>query len=103
LALSVAFAGTMHASASGVALAIASGAVTSGLGYVVWYAALPGLSALRAASVQLSVPPLAAFAGVLLLSETLSLRLVLASAAILGGVALVLFSRSLEARPQPAA
>jgi len=103
LALSVAFAGTMHASANGVALAIASGAVTSGLGYVVWYAALPGLSALRAASVQLSVPPLAAIAGVLLLSEAFSLRLVLASAAILGGVALVLFSRSLEARPQPAA
>ena len=103
LALSLAFAGAMHASAGGVALAIASGAVTSGLGYVVWYAALPGLSALRAASVQLSVPPLAAIAGVLLLSEAFSLRLVLASAAILGGVALVLFSRSLEARPQPAA
>jgi drug/metabolite transporter (DMT)-like permease len=103
LALSIAFAGTMHASAGGLALAVASGAVTSGLGYVVWYAALPGLSALRAASVQLSVPPLAAIAGVLLLSEAFSLRLVLASAAILGGVALVLFSRSLEARPQPAA
>jgi drug/metabolite transporter (DMT)-like permease len=103
LVLSVAFAGSMHASASGVALAVASGAVTSGLGYVVWYSALPGLSALRAASVQLSVPPLAAIAGVLLLSEAFSLRLVLASAAILGGVALVLFTRSLEARPQPAA
>jgi drug/metabolite transporter (DMT)-like permease len=102
LALSVVFAGAMRASAGGVALAIASGAVTSGLGYVVWYAALPGLTALRAASVQLSVPPLAALAGVLLLSEAMSLRLVLASTAILGGVALVLFSRTLAARPQPA-
>jgi len=100
LALSVVFASAMQASANGVALAVASGAVTSGLGYVVWYAALPGLSALRAASVQLSVPPLAALAGVLLLSEVLSARLVLASAAILGGVALVLFSRSIESRPR---
>jgi drug/metabolite transporter (DMT)-like permease len=75
-------------------LAIASGAVTSGLGYVIWYAALPQLSSLRAATVQLSVPPLAAIGGVVLLSEALSIRLVLASAAILGGIALVLFSRA---------
>jgi len=100
LALSLAFADSAHASAAGVALAIASGAVTSGLGYVVWYAALPGLTALRAATVQLSVPPLAAAAGVLLLGEALSMRLVLASAAILGGIALVLFSRTLAARPR---
>jgi drug/metabolite transporter (DMT)-like permease len=100
LALSLAFAGSIHLSAAGIALAVASGAVTSGLGYVVWYAALPGLSALRAATVQLSVPPLAALGGVLLLSEALSLRLLLASAAILGGIALVLFSRALAARPR---
>jgi len=99
LALSVCFASTLQASSAGIALAIASGAVTSGLGYVVWYAALPGLSALRAATVQLSVPPLAAFGGVLLLSEALSPRLLLSSAAILGGVALVLFSRSIDAQP----
>ena len=85
-----------------MALAIASGALTSGLGYVVWYAALPGLTALRAATVQLSVPPLAAAGGVLLLAEAVSMRLVLASAAILGGIALVLFSRSLAARPRHA-
>ena len=102
LALSVAFAGSIHLSAAGIALAVASGAVTSGLGYVVWYAALPGLTALRAATVQLSVPPLAALGGVLLLAEALSLRLVMSSAAILGGIALVLFSRSLAARPRRA-
>ena len=103
LALSLAFASAFQVSASGLALAIASGALTSGLGYVVWYAALPGLSALRAATVQLSVPPLAAVAGALVLAETVSMRLLLASAAILGGIALVLFSRTLAARPRPAA
>ena len=98
LALSLVFVGSAHASGEGVALAIASGALTSGLGYVVWYAALPRLTALRAATVQLSVPPIAAAGGVLLLGEVMSLRLVLASAAILGGITLVLFSRSLAAR-----
>ena len=83
-----------HADAAGIALAIASGAVTSGIGYVVWYAALRGLSALRAATVQLSVPLIAAFGGVLLLSEALTPRLLVASVAILGGVALVLAARS---------
>ena len=101
LGLSVVYASSCQASAEGVALAIASGAVTSGLGYVVWYAALPGLSALRAATVQLSVPPLAAAGGVLLLGEVMSARLLLASAAILGGIGLVLFSRSLAARQRP--
>lgn len=74
----------------GVALAILSGAVTSGLGYVVWYAALPGLGASRAATVQLTVPVIAAFGGVMLLDEVLSLRLVVAATLILGGVALTL-------------
>jgi drug/metabolite transporter (DMT)-like permease len=83
-----------HAQASGVWLAVASGAVTSGLGYVVWYAALKGLGAMRAATVQLSVPPIAAIGGVWLLSEALGFRLVVASVAILGGIALVLTRRS---------
>ena len=94
LGLSLGFASQFKVSGSGVMLAIASGAVTSGLGYVLWYAALPQLSALRAATVQLSVPPLAAIGGVLLLSEALTMRLVAASAAILGGIALVLLSRA---------
>lgn len=103
LALSAVFAGSAQANAGGLLLAIASGAISSGLGYVVWYAALPRLNALRAATVQLAVPPLAAAGGVLVLAEALSLRLVLASAAILGGIALVLLSRSLGARPRKAA
>lgn len=78
---------------AGFALALASGALASGLGYVVWYTALRGLSATRAAVSQLCVPPLAAFGGVLLLGEVLSARLLMASIAVLGGVALVIFGR----------
>ncbi|BCL75245.1 membrane protein [Jeongeupia sp. HS-3] len=74
----------------GVVYAILSGAFTSGCGYAIWYAALRGLSAAGAATVQLSVPVIVAIAGVLLLGEPLSPRLMLASAAILGGIALVL-------------
>jgi drug/metabolite transporter (DMT)-like permease len=93
LALSLALAGRAHAGAAGVGLAIASGALTSGVGYVIWYAALRGLTALRAATVQLAVPPIAAFAGVLLLDEAITPRLVGASVAILGGIGLVLAAR----------
>ncbi|MDZ4360805.1 MAG: DMT family transporter, partial [Variovorax sp.] len=96
-ALSLVFATRAHADARGVALAVASGALTSGLGYVVWYAALGRLSALRAATVQLSVPLLAAFGGVLFLSEAITPRLALASVAILGGIALVLSQKSRNA------
>lgn len=76
--------------AAGVGYALASGAVTSGLGYAIWYTALPALKATTAATVQLSVPVIAALGGVLLLGEPLSLRLVVASSAILGGIALVI-------------
>jgi len=84
----------VHADARGVVLAVASGAVTSGLGYVVWYAALRRLSALRAAVVQLSVPLIAAAGGALLLEEAFTLRLGVSALAILGGIALVLGSRA---------
>jgi len=77
----------------GAALAVASGALASGLGYVIWYAALGGLSATRAATVQLSVPVIAAFGGVLLLSEAITLRLLVSTVATLGGIALVLSQR----------
>ena len=96
LAASVALLAQVHADRSGIALAVASGAVTSGIGYVIWYAALPGLSAMRAATVQLSVPPIAAVGGVIVLSEAITARLALASVAILGGIALVLTSRALR-------
>jgi drug/metabolite transporter (DMT)-like permease len=81
------------ATTRGVALAVASGAIASGLGYVIWYAAVRRLAALRAAAVQLSVPVIAAFGGILLLDEQFTGRLVLASMAVLGGIALVLYSR----------
>ena len=83
-----------YANEAGVALAIASGALTSGIGYVIWYAALSKLTAMRAATVQLSVPLIAAFGGVAFLSEAITPRLATASATILGGIAMVLTSRS---------
>jgi drug/metabolite transporter (DMT)-like permease len=89
----------VYADAAGIALAIASGALTSGIGYVIWYAALSKLSAMRAATAQLSVPLIAAFGGVAFLSEAITPRLAAASVAILGGIALVLASRSQKPRP----
>lgn len=74
----------------GVLYALASGAITSGLGYAIWYAALPLLRASVAATVQLSVPVITTLGGALLLAEPLTLRLSLTSAMILGGIALVL-------------
>jgi drug/metabolite transporter (DMT)-like permease len=86
--------------ARGALLAVLSGAVASGLGYAIWYTVLPALRATQAATVQLSVPVIAAIGGVLLLGERLSLRLVLCSVAILGGIALVLHARKLGQRPE---
>lgn len=94
LVLSVLFVANAHADTAGIALAVASGALTSGIGYVIWYAALRRLSAMRAATVQLSVPLIAAFGGVVFLSESITPRLAAASVAILGGIAMVLLSRS---------
>ncbi|GAM98374.1 hypothetical protein U91I_02007 [alpha proteobacterium U9-1i] len=94
LALLAPFASTLHLSLEGIALAIASGAIASGLGYAVWYTALKGLRASEAAIVQLTVPVIAAAGAILLLGEALTLRFVLASAAILGGVALVLIAQT---------
>lgn len=82
---------------SGAAYAAASGALASGVGYAVWYTALRTLRATTAATVQLSVPILAALGGVLLLHEPPSLRLVLSGVAILGGVALVVLTRARQA------
>lgn len=83
----------LHIDASGVAYAVASGAIASGLGYAIWYSVLPSLKGATAASVQLSVPVLAAAGGILLLGEPLTLRFVLAGASILGGIALVVLAR----------
>ncbi|MFL6537236.1 MAG: DMT family transporter [Chthoniobacterales bacterium] len=75
---------------AGIAFAAMSGAITSGLGYVVWYATLPYLRATSAATVQLSAPVIAALGGVLLLGESLTARMMLASVAVLGGIALAI-------------
>ena len=85
---------SFQASSGGVTLAIASGAIASGCGYVIWYAALPRLSGTQAATLQLTVPAIAAFGGVMLLSESITWRLLIASAATLGGVAIVIAQRS---------
>ncbi|HET9405446.1 MAG TPA: DMT family transporter, partial [Burkholderiales bacterium] len=87
----------MHDGASldsaGIWYAVASGALSSGIGYAIWYMALPALKATQAATVQLSVPVIAALGGIAFLGESASLRLVLASAAILGGIALVIVEK----------
>jgi len=77
-------------SGRGITLAIVSGAITSGIGYVIWYAALEYLSAIQAALVQLSVPAIATAGGVILLVEPLSLRLLISSALVLGGISIAL-------------
>jgi len=94
LVLWLPFVGVAHADVGGILLAVASGAITSGVGYALWYTALRELSAMRAATVQLSVPVITAFGAVLFLAEPLSLRLGVASVAILGGIALVLAGRA---------
>ena len=93
VALTLAMSGQLQVSRFGIACAVASGALASGGGYAIWYAVLPSLSATRAGTIQLSVPVVAALAGVLLLGESLSLRLVLSAGLILGGVALAVSAR----------
>jgi drug/metabolite transporter (DMT)-like permease len=90
-----------HATRSGVALALSSGALTSGVAYTLWYAALPSLSALRAALLQLVVPVLAAGAAVVLLDEPLTLRLIGAGTLVLCGVSCALWTRRPAAAPKP--
>lgn len=88
LTLGLARSGLAAATPEGIALAVLSGAVTSGLGYALWYRILPDLGAGRAAVAQLTVPVIAAAAGLMLLGEGIGLRFVLAIALVLGGVAL---------------
>lgn len=89
LLLSLATGGQASIDPAGMGYALLSGALASGVGYAIWYTALPLLPSTIAASVQLSVPVIAALGGVLFLQESLSLRLLAASTAILGGIALV--------------
>jgi drug/metabolite transporter (DMT)-like permease len=77
----------------GIVCAMASGALTSGIGFAIWYSAIRGLKATHAATVQLSVPVLAAAGGIIFLGEAISTRLVIASVAIPGGVACVVIEK----------
>lgn len=89
-------AGRLHSATldhAGIWYAVASGAMASGLGYALWYRVLPALKATSAATVQLSVPVIAAAGGIVFLGEPLTLRLVLASVTVLGGIALVIFGK----------
>jgi drug/metabolite transporter (DMT)-like permease len=94
IVLCVLFAGQRHWSMAGLALAAGSGSLASGLGYVAWYEAQKYLSAISAAAVQLSVPVIAALGGLALMSESITLRLMLASCATLGGISIVLMRRA---------
>lgn len=89
----VAALGSLHVEPRGLLLAVLSGAAASGMGYAAWYAALPGLTATKASTVQLAVPVLAAAGAVAWLGERVTPRLLLASAAILGGVAIAVAGR----------
>jgi drug/metabolite transporter (DMT)-like permease len=91
--LSIVMLGSVSFDRVGICYAIASGALASGIGYAIWYTALPALKASGAATVQLSVPVLAAAGGIAFLGEQLTLRFILASAAVLGGIALVIVER----------
>ena len=93
LALSLLLYPSISPDPAGLLYAVASGALTSGIGYAIWYSALPKLPSTAAATVQLSVPVLAALGGIVFLGETASLRLLLASVAVLGGIALVIWQK----------
>jgi drug/metabolite transporter (DMT)-like permease len=92
LALSLALWGRVSLDPAGVGYAVLSGALASGVGYAIWYTALPALTSTTAATVQLSVPILAAAGGVFFLGEPMTLRLLIASVAIIGGIALVVLT-----------
>lgn len=89
VAVALVWASSARADLLGIALAVASGAIASGLGYAVWYAALKSIQTSTAAVAQLSVPVITALAGATMLTEPLNLRLILAGIAVLGGIWLV--------------
>ncbi len=102
IATSILLSHSAHFDFAGTSYAIISGAITSGLGYVIWYTALPGLKATSAAAVQLSVPVLAATGGILLLAEPITLRYAIASVVVLGGIMMVIIEKQRQ-KPIPTA
>jgi drug/metabolite transporter (DMT)-like permease len=93
----------LRPSVEGLVYAIASGALASGLGYIIWYGALPSLSRTQAAVVQLSVPAIAAAGGVAIIGEPLTGRLLVATGGIVGGIALALLAAERRRRGASAA
>lgn len=93
VALSVIMFNDISLDNNGIWYAVSSGALASGIGYAIWYMALPSLKDTNAATVQLGVPVIAALGGIVFLAEPITLRLVLASVAILGGIALVILKK----------
>jgi len=100
IASAIAFS-AVHLEQSGILLALISGVITSGMGYVLWYKVLRSLTTTQASVVQLMVPVLAAFGGAAFLSEQVSARLIAASALILGGVALTVINHKPKACEKP--
>lgn len=94
IVLGLLFFHNLHISVEGAVLAIISGGITSGIGYTLWYMALRGISATQAAVVQLSVPVIAGFGGVVFVSEQISLRLTLSALLTLGGILMVILGRN---------
>jgi len=92
-ALSITMFNNTSLDSAGIWYAISSGALASGIGYAIWYTAVPALKATNAATVQLSVPVIAAVGGIVFLAEPITLRLTVTSAAILGGIALVILEK----------
>lgn len=93
LILFAAYPGNRPTTSAGIQWAVLSGALASGVGYAVWYAVLPRLAATRAATVQLTVPLLAALGGVAFLDEKISVRLIVAAILVLGGLGLAIAGR----------
>lgn len=88
-----------HYSSEGILLAIISGGITSGIGYTIWYLAIRGLTSVQSAVVQLLVPVIAAFGGVLFISEVITYRLTISSVLILGGILLVVIGKNYIGKP----
>ena len=101
LTLSILMINHTHINQLGISSAIISGAITSGLGYALWYLVLPSLRSTTAATVQLSVPVIATFAGILFLTEPINPRLIITSLAILGGIALIIIEKKLPTETPP--
>jgi drug/metabolite transporter (DMT)-like permease len=103
VAMSLFMLGGLSLDTPGSWYAVSSGALTSGMGYAIWYTALPALKATSAATVQLSVPVIVALGGIIILGEPITVRLVVASVAILGGVALVILQKQYADNAQQSA